>query len=237
MASVPHKNDPCTLVIMAKAPRPGTVKTRLARNLSELAVTDLYRCLLDDTIELANGLEGVDVAMVCPECDVEDLARATSNKVRVVAQNGKGLAAGLTSVFAHFASARGGRVVAFNSDTPHLPASVLQNAFSLLAECDVVVGPTRDGGYYLVGATASHPGLFVGDAMGTTSAYEALLGRARALDLSVGLTVPFYDIDEAADLGELAAELQRAPGKAPRTAEWLARAKGLALTEPHGGAA
>lgn len=213
------------------------VKTRLARNLTEMAVIDLYRCLLDDTIDLAKGLVGVDVAMVCPECDVEDLARATSNKVRVVAQSGKGLAAGLTSVFAHFSSAGARRIVAFNSDTPHLAASVLQDAFSLLAECDVVVGPTRDGGYYLVGATAAHPGLFSGDAMGTTNAYDALLKRARGLDLSVALTDLFYDIDEVADLGELAAELQHAPGKAPRTAEWLARIKDLRLIGPSGGAA
>lgn len=225
MESVRHRSDSCTLVIMAKAPRAGVVKTRLARNLTELEVTDLYRCLLDDTIDLAKGLNGVEVAMVCPECDVEDLARATGNKVRVVPQSGKGLAAGLTSVFAHFSSAGACRIVAFNSDTPHLAASALQDAFSLLAEYDVVVGPTRDGGYYLVGATASHPGLFSGDAMGTTNAYDALLARARALDLSVALTDPFYDIDEMADLGELAAELQLAPGKAPRTAEWLARVK------------
>jgi glycosyltransferase A (GT-A) superfamily protein (DUF2064 family) len=175
MESVHYKSDPCTLVIMAKAPRAGMVKTRLARNLPEMAVTDLYRCLLDDTINLAKGLDGVDVAMVCPQCDVEDLAGATSNRVRVVPQSGKGLAAGLTSVFAHFSSAGARRIVAFNSDTPHLATSVLQDAFSLLAECDVVVGPTRDGGYYLVGATASHPGLFSGDAMGTTNAYDALL--------------------------------------------------------------
>jgi rSAM/selenodomain-associated transferase 1 len=225
MKSVHYKTNACTLVIMAKAPRAGMVKTRLARNLPELAVIDLYRCLLEDTIDLAKGLDSVDVAMVCPECDVEDLARATSNKVSVVAQSGKGLAAGLTSVFAHFSSAGPRRMVAFNSDTPHLAPSVLQDAFSLLAECDVVVGPTRDGGYYLVGATASHPGLFAGDAMGTKNAYDALLARARALDLSVALTDPFYDIDEVADLGELAAELQHAPGKAPRTAEWLARVK------------
>jgi rSAM/selenodomain-associated transferase 1 len=210
-----------TLVIMAKAPRPGTVKTRLARSLPVPAVTELYRCLLDDTISLAQGLKGVEVVMMCPECDVEDLRSATDNTVRVVPQAGSGLAAGLTSVFAHFAAAGRERIVAFNSDSPHLPASVLENAFRALAARDVVVGPTHDGGYYLVGATASHPGLFTGEVMGTTSAFETLLARARALRLSVQLTDPFYDIDEAADLGRLAAELQRTPGKAPKTAEWL----------------
>jgi hypothetical protein len=98
---------------------------------------------------------------------------------------------------------------------------VLESAFDLLEACDVVVGPTHDGGYYLVGAKASHPGLFASDGMGTTNAFEALLTRARALGLSVHLTDPFYDIDVAADLTQLADELQRIPGKAPRTAKWL----------------
>jgi glycosyltransferase A (GT-A) superfamily protein (DUF2064 family) len=138
MESVHYKSDPCTLVIMAKAPQAGMVKTRLARNLPEMAVTDLYRCLLDDTINLAKGLDGVDVAMVCPQRDVEDLAGATSNRVRVVPQSGKGLAAGLTSVFAHFSSAGARRIVAFNSDTPHLAASVA-------ARCVFLIGRMRCG--------------------------------------------------------------------------------------------
>jgi rSAM/selenodomain-associated transferase 1 len=210
-----------TLVIMAKAPRLGSVKTRLAKSLPLQAVSELYRCLLGDTIALAQALDGVEVAIMCPESDVEDLRRAAGGAVRVVPQTGNGLAAGLTSVFAHFAGAGHGRIVAFNSDSPHLPASVLESAFQALARYDVVIGPTNDGGYYLVGATASHPGLFTGDVMGTTSAFEALLARARALRLSVHLTEPFYDIDEAADLDRLVAELQQTPGKAPKTAEWL----------------
>ena len=85
----------------------------------------------------------------------------------------------------------------------------------------MVVGPTYDGGYYLVGATASHPTLFAHDGMGTSSALETLLSRARALELSVSFADPFYDIDVVDDLNRLAAELRLAPEKAPRTAEWL----------------
>jgi rSAM/selenodomain-associated transferase 1 len=206
---------------MAKAPKPGVVKTRLAQSLPLEAVVELYRCLLDDTLALARSLDGVDVAIMCPASDVEDLSRAVGDSIPIVAQSGDGLAAGLTSVFAYFAEAGRRRIVAFNSDSPHLPASVLVSAFRALAERDVVVGPTHDGGYYLVGATASHPGLFAGDGLGTTNAYEALLGRTRALGLSVSLTDAFYDIDVAEDLSRLAAELQSVPGRAPRTAQWL----------------
>jgi hypothetical protein len=124
-------------------------------------------------------------------------------------------------VFAHFAENRGQHTIAFNSDSPHLPRSVLEDAFETLAEHDVVVGPTHDGGYYLVGAKASHPTLFGNDGMGTSSALERLLSRARALELSVGFADPFYDIDIGEDLSRLAEELRLAPKRAPRTAAWL----------------
>jgi rSAM/selenodomain-associated transferase 1 len=219
------------LVIMAKAPRLGEVKTRLTPSLSPTAVTDFYCCLLDDTLALARSLSDVEVAIMCPDSDVNEMAQLAgaqlaNNEANIVAQKGKGLAAGLTSVFAHFAQdhQREGhqrRVIAFNSDSPHLPRSVLEEAFETLTAHDVVVGPTHDGGYYLVGAKASYSTLFAGDGMGTSSALEQLLSRARALELSVALADPFYDIDVADDLTRLAEELRLAPARAPRTAQWL----------------
>ncbi|HEY3615891.1 MAG TPA: TIGR04282 family arsenosugar biosynthesis glycosyltransferase [Candidatus Sulfotelmatobacter sp.] len=214
-----------TLVIMAKAPRPGEVKTRLASSLSPEAVTDFYCCLLEDTLALARSLSvspgDVEVAIMCPDSDANQLAQLAGNEASVVAQKGEGLAAGLTSVFAHFAEGQKRRVIAFNSDSPHLPRSVLEAAFETLDSHDVVVGPTHDGGYYLVGARASHPTLFAHDGMGTSSALERLLSRARTLKLSVGFAAPFYDIDVVDDLTRLAGELRLAPARAPRTARWL----------------
>jgi rSAM/selenodomain-associated transferase 1 len=209
------------LVIMAKAPRPGAVKTRLTPSLSPEAVTAFYCCLLDDTLALARSLGDVEVAIMCPESDVNELARLAGKEVSVVAQKGEGLAAGLTSVFAHFAEGHQRRTIAFNSDSPHLPRSVLEDAFTNLVAHDVIVGPTDDGGYYLVGAKASYPALFARDGMGTSSALERLLSSAQALELSVGFSDPFYDIDVADDLTRLAAELRLAPIRAPRTAQWL----------------
>jgi uncharacterized protein len=209
------------LVIMAKAPRPGAVKTRLTPGLSPAAVTAFYCCLLHDTLAMARSLGDVEVAIMCPDTDVNELAQLAGSEASVVAQKGEGLAAGLTSVFAHFAEGHQRRTIAFNSDSPHLPPSVLEDAFEGLIAHDLIVGPTHDGGYYLVGANASHPALFALDGMGTSSALERLLSRARSLQLSVGFADPFYDIDVADDLIRLAAELRLAPARAPRTAEWL----------------
>ncbi len=209
------------LVIMAKAPRPGAVKTRLTPSLSAEAVTDFYCCLLQDTLALARSLGDVEVAIMCPDSDVNQLARLAGDRANVIAQNGEGLASGLTSVFAHFTEDHLRRTIAFNSDSPHLPRSILEHAFESLAAHDVVVGPTHDGGYYLVGAKAFHPALFVQDGMGTSSALDNLLSRAKSLKLSVGLVDPFYDIDVVGDLTRLAKELRLAPARAPRTAQWL----------------
>jgi rSAM/selenodomain-associated transferase 1 len=215
------KKTNCTLVIMAKAPRLGSVKTRLAGSLSLQAVTELYGCLLNDTIFLAQSLDQIEVAIMCPVADVEELSSAVPKTISVVPQTGEGLAAGLDSAFAHFAASGQQRVIAFNSDSPHLSASVLKSAFDLLDADDLVLGPTHDGGYFLVGAKASHANLFTNDGMGTVNALEVVLARARALGLSIHLTEPFYDIDVEEDLDRLAAELQLAPDRAPRTAKWL----------------
>jgi len=163
---------------------------------------------------------------MCPQSDVNELAQLAGRQATVVGQKGDGLAAGLISVFAHFApdhrrEAHERCIIAFNSDSPHLPRSVLEDAFETLAAHDVVVGPTHDGGYYLVGAKTSHPTLFGVDGMSTSSALERLLSRTRALELSVGFADRFYDIDVADDLSRLAQELRLTPQKAPRTAKWL----------------
>jgi rSAM/selenodomain-associated transferase 1 len=209
------------LVIMAKAPRAGTVKTRLVPSLSPEAVTDFYSCLLADTLTLARSLTGVEVAIMCPGSDVGELKQLAGDDVKVVAQQGEGLAAGLTSVFAVFTRGKWERTIAFNADSPHLPRSVLENAFASLVAHDIVVGPTHDGGYYLIGAKAPYPTLFANDGLGTSTALERLLIRARTLDLSIGFADEFYDIDVANDLARLATELRLAPERAPRTARWL----------------
>lgn len=220
-SKLPTSRSDCTLVVMAKAPRPGVVKTRLAQHLPESAVLALYQCLLRDTIALAQSLCDVEVAIMCPSSDVDELVRLAGTDARVVPQTGVGLVAGLTSVFTHFAASGDRKVIAFNSDSPHLPASVLELAFDSLTSDDLVVGPTHDGGYYLVGAKISHLGLFEGDGMGTSNALERLMESARTLRLSVRVLDPFYDVDIPADLTRLDDELRLFPERAPRTASWL----------------
>jgi len=211
------------LIVVAKAPRPGHVKTRLAISLPPEAIVALYRCLIEDTLELARSLPDTRVAVVCPSADVGELRAWLGTSVEVVAQQGHGLAAALDSTFRVFLADGADRVVIFNGDSPHLPSAELGRAFRLLDHCDLVVGPTTDGGFYLVGGRVAHPGLFEASRMGTQTALDALLTRAGELSLRVGMTAPWYDIDDSDDLARLALDLRSTPSSARRTEALLAR--------------
>ena len=209
------------VVVMAKAPREGFVKTRLTGVYPAREVVRLSECMLGDTVALVQTLSGVHVAVMCPSGDVDAIERCLPGGVQVVGQHGHGLAAALASVFERFLPDFR-RVVAVDSDSPHLPTVRLQSAFELLEANDVVVGPTEDGGYYLVGASAMHPHLFDPAPLGTDGARNSLLENARRLGLSVAFTDACYDVDLPADLRRLAAELHIEPTRAPRTAALLA---------------
>ncbi|MBV8453330.1 MAG: TIGR04282 family arsenosugar biosynthesis glycosyltransferase [Deltaproteobacteria bacterium] len=210
------------LIIMAKAARVGQVKTRLAASLPADAVMDLYKCLIEDTLDLARSVSTDAVAIVCPTSDVSDLA-CWLPAVEIVGQQGEGLAAGLVSAFRIFIGRGYRRIVALDGDSPQLAPDTLENAFRLLDRADVVVGPTTDGGYYLVGSTSVQAELFDTQGIGTGRAFDSLMAGARGLGLRVALTETGYDVDEAEDLARLARELRFFPHRAPRTAAWLAR--------------
>ena len=210
------------LVIMAKAARVGHVKTRLAASLPAEAVVDLYRCMIEDTLYLARSISTDALAIVCPTSDVADLA-SWLPAIEIVGQEGEGLAAGLLSAFRIFIDRGYLRVVAIDGDSPQLPPETLDKAFQLLDEADLVVGPTTDGGYYLVGTKTVQAELFDTKEMGTGSALDSLKASAQGLGLQVAFTETGYDVDEVEDLARLARELRLFPHRAPRTAEWLAR--------------
>jgi rSAM/selenodomain-associated transferase 1 len=207
---------------MAKAARVGQVKTRLAASLPAEAVVELYKCLIEDTLDLARSVTTDALAIVCPTSDVTDLA-SWLPAIEIVGQQGEGLAAGLVSAFRIFIDRGYQCVVAIDGDSPQLPPETLDKAFQLLDGADVVVGPTTDGGYYLVGSTTAQAELFDTQRMGTGSALDSLMANAQRLSLRVALTETGYDVDEAEDLARLARELRLFPHRARQTAAWLAR--------------
>jgi uncharacterized protein len=198
------------LVIVGKAPRPGRTKTRLVPPLSHDEAAALSRAFLLDTIETGLSLAWERVTVVHPALqDEADLVRrVVPPHVRLCAQAGVGLGDALRGAFAtHFAEGFE-RVVLVDSDSPTLPPSILEAACAELDGNDVTIGPSVDGGYYLLGLRARCDRLFDGIAWSTPLVFEQTLERARPL--RVHALPEWYDVDAPADLERLRAELARA---------------------------
>lgn len=211
---------------MAKAPRAGRVKTRLVPPLSPDAAAALAVALLTDTIRLAMALPGIRVVLVCPRGEAPLVRRLVDDGVAVIEQRGSGLAAALASTFDRFLAAGYQKVIAFNSDSPQIARETLHDAFAALDTSDLVVGPTEDGGYYLVGAKAAHSDLFDAPPLGTSGALDALSRRAAELKLRLAYCARAFDVDLPADVARLAEDLRDAPERAPATAALLAEWRG-----------
>jgi rSAM/selenodomain-associated transferase 1 len=209
-----------TLAIMAKAPREGQVKTRLRGALGSRRATALYACMLADTFGLAARARsergGLRVALCyAPEDAAAELAAMGLGYDRAFAQRGADLGARLANCFRDALGAGAEAVVVAGADSPTLPVERVAEAFDALAGgADVVLGPTEDGGYYLVGARRLHEPLFRDVAWSTDRVLAVTLERARSHGLGVRLLEPWYDVDEPADLDRLRRDA--APGSACR---------------------
>jgi hypothetical protein len=197
------------VAVVAKAPRAGDVKTRLCPPLTPGDAADLHAAFLADTADLVTGLAGVRGAFVfTPAEDEPYFARLAPAFVRVL-QQGPDLGARLQHAFAALFATGARVVVAVGADTPTLPAALITDAVSRLADdrADVVLGPTDDGGYYLVGLRRPAPALFDGIAWSTPAVLGETLQRAETAGLRVALLPPWFDVDTPVDLERLEATL------------------------------
>jgi rSAM/selenodomain-associated transferase 1 len=210
--------------IMAKTPAAGRVKTRLCPPLSSGEAADLYRCFLLDKIGQVRALAGATPVVAFTPEDDREIFRALAPDFLLLPQRGPDLSARLTGVLQHLLASGHDGALATDSDTPTLPVPLLQEAVDRLADpgIDAVLGPTEDGGYYLIGLRAPRPELFVQMPWSTAAVFSETMDRARRLGLRVALLPPWRDVDTPHDLDRLRAELAgtEAPG-APHTRRLL----------------
>jgi hypothetical protein len=193
------------IVVMAKEPRAGRVKTRLCPPLSPAAAADLHEAFVRDTLARLAGLDRpLILEALGPPAQTPRLAAlARSFGVVLRAQSGVDLGSRMAAALGRgLAEAR--TVVLLGSDSPDLPPARVVRAFELLRGADLCVGPAEDGGYYLIGCRTVVPAVF--DAAipwGTARVLEATLQRAAAAGLRCELLDPWYDVDDADDLERL----------------------------------
>jgi hypothetical protein len=219
------------LVVFAKAPEPGRVKTRLSPPLSSAEAAELYRCLLFDALEESAaaaaklGLEAV--VAVDPPSATAELAVQAPVGFRAVAQSSGELGARMSHVARQAAAAGAPLALLRGSDSPCLDRVALGDAVAALASADLVVCPDRDGGYNLVGlgvrALERGPrgGLF-DHRMSTPTVLHDTLARAELLALVSRQLTAGFDVDCYQDLRWLAARrLDREALPCRRTLDFL----------------
>ena len=197
------------LAIFAKAPVPGQVKTRLAPALTAEAAAAVYRCFLLDTLALAGGVRRWKTLLFYTPEEAGQVMRAMVKRpLELIPQGGGVLGERMHLAFQQLFS-RGHRVaVIIGGDLPTLPLSRLQEAFSALERKPVVLGPSLDGGYYLIGLQAPQPELFEGMAWGSSRVLEQTVDRLTRLGLEAECLEPWYDVDSVEDLRFLVSHLK-----------------------------
>jgi rSAM/selenodomain-associated transferase 1 len=206
-----------TLCIMAKAPVSGQVKTRLCPPLSLDEAARLYQCFLEDKIAQVRGIQGAEPVLAYAPDSAAVVFEALAPRVTLMPQRGGDLTSRLVSVLERLFASGFDAAIVIDSDTPTLPSRFLEQAVAQLAsgEPDLVLGPSDDGGYYLIGLRGVHRALFEGMPWSTPAVLEETLSRARALGLRVAQLAPWYDVDTGEDLARLMSELEAHAGQAP----------------------
>ena len=214
-----------TLLVVAKQPFPGQTKTRLCPPLSYIQAADLYECFLRDSLNIMREVPGVQRRIGFLPDNAQSYFRKLAPDLELICQNGDSLGERLDHLLTDALVSGSQRAVVMDSDSPTLPADYISQAFDRLSDADVVLGPTRDGGYYLIGMKQPQSHLLRQVQMSTPHVLADTLALAESTGLTVSLLPTWYDVDTITDLYQLDEEITRwsKNGSAAATRDWLAR--------------
>lgn len=212
------------LVLFMKAPRPGTVKTRLASRVTMDEAAELYRAFILDTLHLAQRTAAASPFVAwTPDDGRAELGSALGDpEVSWLRQRGSHLGERLANAFAAFRQDGWEKTVVLGGDSPLLPRDFVEEAFEALDRYDVVLGPADDGGYYLIGlggigpcgagrrgkADGRYDPLFESIHWGTDRVLSQTRAAIRTCGLSCHELPIWHDVDRPADLDRLDREIQ-----------------------------
>jgi rSAM/selenodomain-associated transferase 1 len=215
------------LLVFLKAPRTGTVKTRLLPALGPEMATELYRALAEAEVQATAPDPGAYARLFCytPE-DARGEIEAWFPGEALWPQPFGDLGARMAAAFAEGFRRGARRVAIIGTDVPWVSRETVGAAFSALETYDVAVGPSRDGGYYLLALRDSRPTLFAGVAWSTPTVLETTLARADSAGLTVRTLEPMTDLDTLEDLRAEWFRLEPLLAARPALARAVARALG-----------
>lgn len=218
------------LIMFAKVPQPGHVKTRLIPPLSPETAAQLYHSFLVDILEEMARVDQVRLSLAYSPPEARDFfLELAPPGTDLFPQEGHDLGERMHRACSRGFAAGFRPVLLRGSDTPDLPAAVILEAREVLmaGQAQVVLGPCPDGGYYLVGLNEPQPSLFQGPAWSSGSVLASTLDAARQQNLTVHLLPPWPDIDT---FGDLITFLDKPRPLAPQPG-WRSHARAMALLE------
>ncbi len=191
------------LVVFLKAPRVGEVKTRLAFDIGDESATEIYRACVKMTLAHIEPLRNKTILYVNEAEHLADVKQWLGSDWEYRVQQGVDLGERIQKVVDEAFQEGVQELIIVGTDSPWISWSDCEKAFSILAKQDVVVGPTEDGGYYLIGLSGKHHRIFDSINWGTDSVCQQTTDQARAIGLSVYSLAEGYDLDYLEDVERL----------------------------------
>ena len=189
------------IIIFAKYPTPGKVKTRLGAKVGNQVAAELYRLFLGLTFELVQKGFTENIFVACePEERLDDFILLFPNKFNYFPQKCQDLGQRILHSIRYVLNRGANKIIIIGSDSPTLPSHIIGHAFNCLNAYDLVLGPAEDGGYYLIGLTKAHEELFVNMQWSSSSVLQTTMNCAFELGLTVSLLPEWYDVDELHNL-------------------------------------
>ncbi len=205
-----------TAVLMAKRPEPGAVKTRLAGpgGFEPEAAAELSRAMLWCTAQRLCAASPRVILAVSPDGCGHELAEALAVHFTQIVDQGAGdLGRRLERVWEVVGGE--GRIAFFGADAPDVPVTALREIPHALANHDLAVGPTKDGGYWTLAARGFHPAVIRGIDWGSDRVYDQTRQRAAEAGLEVYALPQWYDVDQPSDVEALSRRLEERLGSSP----------------------
>jgi uncharacterized protein len=184
------------LIIFAKSPIPGKVKTRLTPLITPTKAAELYEAFIADTISTALKLkcERITVAY-SPGYAEKTFHGLCGQSIDYLPQKGQNLGERMKNAFKRSFDKGFERTVIIGTDSPTLPLSYIRDAFDALEKVPVTIGPTFDGGYYLIGLSEQEDALFDNIEWSTSSVFSQTLARIKTANRQLCILPPWYDVD------------------------------------------
>lgn len=193
--------------MFAKYWAPGQVKTRLAASLGDATAAEIYHAFLQTLVTRCSSTGTRRVVAFAPSdrrAAFEELATPTWE---LAVQQGSNLGERMHHYFSEAFAAGIERAVLIGSDSPNLPLPIINQAFAALANAPVVLGPSDDGGYYLIGASGGIPAVFDDITWSSSHVWDQTIARLESNNTRYAVLPSWYDVDDIDDLRRLQTEL------------------------------